>query len=198
MSDSESNVLRLADVVADPFDPASLRLDQSFASTSVKKLITTVPVGKPNKQDFVRVHPAPEYRLDLALIELKDDRETYVVVGAEMQKTLMGEWFPATLYLTINRQGVVRLWPVKLSAPDGKRMAWHDSQAEAAEQAMTKWLRVVPNMSLGAYEMVVAATTIPEPEWPELSMRELLKIAFRDRLIDRLDHPVVKRLRGLA
>jgi hypothetical protein len=197
MNDLKSNVRALAEVAPDPFDPASLRLDQSFASTSVKKLITTIPVGKPSKQDFVRVHPDPEYRLDTALIELKDDREVYVVVP-ELQKTLAGEWFSATLYLTINRQGVVRLWPVKLPAPDGKRMAWHESAAEAAELAMTRWLRVVPNMNLNAYEMMVAEITIPEPEWPNLGMREILKIACRDRRIDRLDHPVIKRLRGIS
>jgi hypothetical protein len=49
---------------ANPFDPAALRLDQSFAEmVGVKKLLTTVPVRKPNRQDFVRVHPDPAYRL---------------------------------------------------------------------------------------------------------------------------------------
>jgi hypothetical protein len=47
----------------------------------------------------------------------------YVVSGPEVLKTLDNEWFPATLYLTINRQGVVRLWPVKLPTADGKRNA---------------------------------------------------------------------------
>jgi len=61
-----------------PFDNLSaLRLDQSYADTvGVKKLLTTVlrlravvqrrgghPVRKPNRQDFVRVHPDPTYRL---------------------------------------------------------------------------------------------------------------------------------------
>jgi hypothetical protein len=48
----------------DPFDPACLRLDQCFADgAGVTRLITTVPVRKPNRQDFVRVHPDPTYRL---------------------------------------------------------------------------------------------------------------------------------------
>jgi hypothetical protein len=51
-------------------------------------------------------------------------------------------------------------------------------------------------MSLGAYEIVEAATTA-EPEWPAVSFRELLRIGFRDRLVDRLDHAVIKRLRGM-
>jgi hypothetical protein len=34
----------------DPFDPAALRLDQSFTDTvGVKKLLTTIPVRKPGK-----------------------------------------------------------------------------------------------------------------------------------------------------
>ena len=63
-----------------PFNPTSLRLDQSFADTvGVKKLLTTVPVRKPNRQDFVRVHPDPKYRLTpAAIIEVKEDREIYL------------------------------------------------------------------------------------------------------------------------
>ena len=67
----------------DPFDPENLRLDQSFVETSgVKKLLTTVPVRKPNNQDFVRVHSDEAYRLPAAIIELKDDREVYLGVAA--------------------------------------------------------------------------------------------------------------------
>jgi len=200
MIDTDSKIVTLAGAspVLDPFDPAALRLDQSFTSANVKKLITTVPVGKPNKQDFVRVHPDPAFHLTTALIELKDDREVYVVTGPDLLNTLLGEWFSATLYLTINRQGVVRLWPVKLPASDGRRLAWHDSAAEAPDRAMKKWVRVVPNMSLGAYDITEAAIPIPDPEWPTLSMKELLKIAFRDRLIGSISHPVVHRLRGMT
>ena len=60
----------------DPFDPANLRLSQSFTETvGVKKLLTTVPVRKPSPQEFVRVHPSSEYRENFPIIELKDDRE---------------------------------------------------------------------------------------------------------------------------
>ena len=63
---------------------------------------------------------------------------------------------------------------------------------------MKGWVRVKANMSLGAYETTAAESLIPEPEWPQQSFQELLRIAFKDRLVDRLDHPVVKRLRGLT
>ena len=63
---------------------------------------------------------------------------------------------------------------------------------------MHRWVRVTADMSLGAYQIFEASAVIPEPVWPELSYRELLRIGFRDRLVDTLDHPVVARLRGLS
>ena len=43
---------------------------------------------------------------------------------------------------------------------------------------------------------VVDVRSIPDPEWPDLSLGEILKIAFRDYYIDTPDHAVIKRLRG--
>jgi len=103
---------------------------------------------------------------------------------------------PVLLHAAINRQGVTFLWPVKLPGPDGKINEWHRSAQEAAERAMTRWLFVRANMNLGAYEMIEATATIPDPVWPTATFKELLKIGFRESLIDSLDHPVLKRLRG--
>jgi hypothetical protein len=91
----------------------------------------------------------------------------------------------------------VFLWPVRLPGPDGKLNEWWRSAAEAAELAMTRWVRVKANMDLGAYEIFSATGTLQDPTWPELSFNELLRIAFRDRVVDNIGHPVVKRLRGL-
>jgi hypothetical protein len=182
-----------------PFDPAALRLDQSFAANlGVKKLLTTVPVRKPNRQDFVRVHSDSEYRLSpAAIIELKEDREVYLVTPS-IASELPGEFGVASLYTTINRQGVLHLWPVKLPGPDGKHNEWHRSAAEAAERAMHRWVRVTANMSLGAYDLFEAIGELPEPEWSEISFQEILQVAFRDRVVNTLDHPLIQRLRGAA
>jgi hypothetical protein len=184
----------------DPFSNLDdLRLDQNYADTvGVKKLLRTVPVRKPGSQDFVRTHPDADYRLSpAALIELRDDREVYLV-SASMVGELTGEFFVAALYLTTNRQGVLSIWPVRLPGPDGKHLEWHRSAAEAAELAQSKWVKIRANMSLGAYEIYEAPNeNIPAPVWPELPFDEILRIAFRNHFIDSSDHPVVKRLRGV-
>jgi hypothetical protein len=184
--------------VPDPYNLNNLRLPQSFTETAgVKKLLKTVPVHKPNAQDFVRVHPSPEYRENFPVIELKDEREEYIVT-ADLVPELVGEFVSKTLFTAINRQGVVFLWPVRLPDPEGKQMEWWRSMREAAELAMKQWVRTKANISLGAYEIFVAEGTISEPVWPEATYQDLIKLAFRDRLISSLDHPVIKRLRGLA
>jgi hypothetical protein len=181
----------------DPFsDLSKLRLSQDFVETAgVKKLLMTVPVRRPNPQDFSRVHPDPTYRMEFAVIELKDDREMYLLTPA-IAAVLPGECVPVTIHTAINRQGVVYLWPVRLPTSDGKVNEWYRSLAAGAERAMTRWVRVKANMSLGAYEITEAASTIPDPTWPECSFQELLRISFRDRLVNSLDHPVIKRLLG--
>jgi hypothetical protein len=182
----------------DPFDLASLRLNPSFVETAgVKKLLTTVPARRPSPQDFVRVHPSPDYRENFAMIDLKDDREDYLV-RPEILPDLAGEVVYKTIFTAINRQGVVFLWPIRLPAPDDRKNDWPRSAREAAEMAMRQWIRLKANMSLGAYEITMAESVMAEPVWPELSYQQLLSIAYRDRMITTLDHAVVKRLRGQA
>ena len=181
---------------ADPFDPANLRLKQDFgAEVGVKKLLTRVPVRKPNGQDFIRVHPGEDYRVDAGLIELKDEREIYLVIP-ELHVELSGEIRPARLFTTLNRQGILTLWPCWLPSSDGRTNAWHQTALEAAEMAMEQWTRIRANMNLGGYETFVAHADLPEPEFPTDTFSKLLEIAFRDRRIDDVDHPILKRLRG--
>jgi hypothetical protein len=182
----------------DPFDLANLRLDQSFAETAgVKKLLHTVPVGRPNPQDFVRIHPGEEYRDTFALVELKEDREYYILTR-EIAAQLPGEFFTATLFTCVNRQGVVRIVPVRLPGPDGKVNPWHRSLMDAVQVAMHRWVRIKADMALGAYDAFAAEAAIPEPVLPEATFQELLRVAFRDGVVDRINHPLIKRLRGLG
>lgn len=185
---------------ADPFDPASLRLSQDFAaSVGVKRALLTVPVRKPAKEWFVQVHPEESYRVQTAVLELKEDRETYLVAPALWPELATEPTFgPRALFTAQNRQGVLFVWPVRLPGPDGKIDDWNRSALEAATMAVGRWVRVAANMALGAYNVDEALGEIPPPKWPETSFRDLLAVAFKGRLIDSLDHPVLRKLRGEA
>jgi hypothetical protein len=183
----------------DPFDPAALRLSQDFtANLGVKKALITVPVDKPGKAWFSRVHPDPAYHLETYLIELKEERGESYLVSRDLWPELAGEstLVPRVLYTAVNRQGVLFLWKVGLPGPDGKENPWHKSLHEAARMAKEGWVRVTANMGLGGYDVFQATGDLPEPQWPELPFQQILRVAFKDRYIDALDHPVLRRLRG--
>jgi hypothetical protein len=182
-----------------PFDPAAYRLGQSFAeNVGVKKHITSVPVRKPHRHSFVRTRLDTEYRLSpAAIIEDSESREAYIV-APDIAVELSNEFNLVELFTAIDRQGGLSIWPVKLPGIDGRQNAWHTSMMAAAEMATKKWVRVVANMSVGAYDVFEATGNLPEPEWPELTFPRILEIAFRGRVIDSFDHPLLKRLRGEA
>jgi hypothetical protein len=189
---------RSQDAALDPFDPARLALPQDFmAAVGVKKALLTIPVRKPAKEWFVRVHPDVDYRVQTAVLELKEDRETYLV-APELQADLATEptFSLRALFTAMTRQNVLFIWPVRLPDANGRIDEWSRSSLEGAQMAQSRWVRIASNMSLGAYEVSYATAEIPEPQWPDFSFRELLRIAFKDRLIDSLAHPVLKKLRG--
>ena len=101
------------------------------------------------------------------------------------------------MVLAIDRQGDPFLWPIVL--PDeNRRLNWHLSALEAAQNAELEWTRIQSNMNIKAYDIFTAEGNLKEPEWPELSLDELLKIAFKNKIINRLDHQVLLQLRGAS
>jgi hypothetical protein len=181
--------------VSDPFDPAALRL-AGMADVEVEKVLTSVPVRRPKRTEFIRVHPV--HVLDTLLLEREGEMEREIyLVSSGVQALVLPELRRTRLYVAINRRGTVILWPIKLPGDGndrGRRVA--DTALQAAEQAKTLWTKVFWNRDLGGYEFARAKGDLGEPQWPDKGFRDLLEIAFRYNLIDREDHPVIKELAG--
>jgi hypothetical protein len=178
------------------FDLSRFRLTQNFVEKAgVKKKLTTIPIRKPNRQEYVRVRLGSEWRLETAVIELKEENETYLV-APELWSELPGEIVPKVLFMAITRQNVPLLWPIKMPGEDGRMDNWNRSALDAAELATRKWIRLTANRSLGAYDIFESTGDLPEPEWPDDTLQEIVKIAFRGLIIETMDHPVIRRLRG--
>jgi hypothetical protein len=132
-----------------------------------KRPVTSVPVRKPARHEFVRVYGDPNYRLSpVGLAKLKEDGESYLFLEPDLSPEIAATRY--TMYLAINRQGVPFVWPVRLPIPEGKHNHWYRRAAEAAELAMTRWVRLQPNPSLGTYEIFILGES-PEPHWPDFS-----------------------------
>jgi hypothetical protein len=194
--DNQILQLRPADQADEDALLSSLRLSQDFASVvGVEKVLLTVPVRKPNKDEFFRVHP--DHKFDCLLIELKTEGELYFVVPGVAQ--VLAEFVaPARLFLCVNRQQTVFVWPAKLPRDDRRTNTWHQSALEAAELAKKSWIRIAADRSLGAYQPFRAQADLGDAAWPDKPFLEVLKIALKGRVVDHDEHPLVKQLLGAA
>ena len=174
---------------------SSLRIDQSheMEALGVKKLLTTVPIRKPAKTDWYRVHP--DYFLDCYLLELKSEREMYFVTPAVA--AVVSEFVTRVrLRMVVNKQGVVSVWPLRLPDSSGRRDHWQSSAQESAAHAVGAWTQTAADMDLGAYVTKVAVADFGDPRWPDETWPTVLKIALQGRQIVSDDHPVIRGLLG--
>jgi hypothetical protein len=179
-----------------PLSLQQLALPQNFgALAGIKKAIVSVPIRKPSNQAYVRVRPGDAWRFQCAMLQLKEDGECYLVLP-HLYLELANEVRPKIVYTGINRDGSVFMWPINAPGEDGRLDAWSESAHVAAQMAETSWIRLVANRTVGAYDVMEASQLAETPQWPDKSFEELVQIAFKGRVIEHLDHPIVKRLRG--
>lgn len=181
---------------SNPFDPKKLRIGQRFGEgQDVRRVLVSVLVRKPHRQEFFRTHPDPEMTLQTAILEFKQDRQSFIVTP-ELAPHLPGEAVAKLLIPTLTNHGSLCLWPIRLPDEQGRLDEWNTVAIEAAERAKTKWVRLMANMGAGTYDVLEARGQFPDPVWPDVALEKLLELAFKDRVIEDLDHPVLQRLRG--
>lgn len=180
----------------DPFDPAALRLSQAFLDeVATEALLTALEVRKPKNAEFFRVNPDPAYRLEFGIINVEEDRSTYLVTP-NMHAELVRDLSPVLLVTAVNKSGTPFLWPLKLTKPGTRSNTWNESARAAALAAETAWVRMDSNTPRGRYDAERAKGNLGQPEFPTEPFGELLRVAFADRVISSADHPVVRQRRG--
>ncbi|WP_171238616.1 hypothetical protein [Ruegeria sp. HKCCA5763] len=143
----------------DPFDLDNISVSGTSAEDlGIEKPILHIPVDKPGRQDFFRVHPDPEFRMDARIIKLDAERESYLVTRS-IWPAIPGETKLVKLVPCLTRAGTLYMWPLPM--PDelmGRRdTAWGTTARKAAEMAETKWVRMQANMPAGHYDVVSSA-----------------------------------------
>ena len=184
---------------ADPFNLEALRAAPDLETVSVEKILTTVPVRRPGKNDFFRVHPGDNFVIDNYVLEhdTDQDRTTYWVTP-NLRDALGDHLRKVRLFTCIDKRANVFLWPAKLPTVDGSRAAqsWYASALQAAEEAKKVWVKIMGNRAIGAYEIIRARGDLGDPQWSDHSFEDLIKLAFRENLIDSMEHPVIRDLYG--
>jgi hypothetical protein len=152
--------------------------------------MASLPVDKPSKTQFFRIHPNLYADVNVLKVEGINGTERYAVVPS-MVKSLDGVSL-CTLFFGVHRDGSYFLWPVNATSPDG----YSRSARQIAVAAMKQWCRLVSNRAASVYINRVAPNCTDIPVWPEdKTFTDLLVLAFGDgHIIDSPDHPIVKEM----
>ena len=181
----------------DPLDISNARANPPTVEVA-EKVISTIPVRRPNRNEFIRVNPDPEYILDCAVVAFDHptDGKQYYYLHERLRHLLPDDARPVRLFVAINRHAGLVLWPCTLPSGDGPGRAWHTSALAAADEAMRSWIKIVGKKELGYYVHYKATADLGVPSWPDMSLQELVRIAFKDRVITGPDHEVVRTING--
>ena len=150
----------------------------------------------PNEQEFFRTSPQKNHHLVVGSIADKQDMgRVYIVSGVLLEEVKLK--FPKAvraveLVLTQILAGASLVWPVPLAEDRGGK--WNSTQRAACEQGKTRWT----NKTSGRGEYDILTVNNPkEVDWDSFPpFRDILRQAASERLIDSLEHPLLKKLRG--
>lgn len=185
----------------DPFaDLGTLRIPQDFGEVTEKSDQSEIRIMKPAKDCFIQSHPDPEYSLYTAVIDLGSIDGIYLV-GPHIRNQFEEEptYHLRLLVTAVRRDGGAFIWPLRVPTEDENKDPWATSAMQAYRTSQGEWVRVYADTRASCYKVLVAAGELPAPDWSVLpAFPDLLRAAFRDRVIDSLDHPVPRRLRGEA
>ncbi len=171
----------------------NVRLDQDFeASLGIETVTTCIPIGRPDPQDWFRVHPTWTFRA--AILKLADTGELYVVTK-NVAALISDVARPKLVYATVTTLGVFRFWPVRYEG-EGRLDPYSQSAHDAAKLATTHWVRLVNDPALRAYKTKRYLDPLQEPAWPAEPLDLLMGKALRGRLLDSPEHPIVRKLLG--
>jgi hypothetical protein len=155
----------------------------------------SVAVRKPRKFDYVRVNSAPDHFSVLPVIETSGGDFFLVAPSLRGAPEVARETRRKAFVTAVTPAGELFLWPLVLVG-EGRPMQCHVDQWEAANRARETWLRIAWDSALSRYGVWQAAEDLGPPDFSGLSGDAVLALAFKSKIIDRVDHPVLRQLGG--
>ncbi len=169
------------------------------AAQMIKRTLR-IKARKPNPRRFIRVHPDMKAAVAI-FIDPNDEDEfeaaPYVVLGGVAEE-LGSDAEANTAFVYAYATGTLGLWLCR--HPRKGNDVWATTRLAVAEKAQTNWLRCHGSEDGDGYGYTEPVDKFPGPDWDRWlrgrSVFQLLGLAFRDRVIDTLDHPVVRAFEG--
>ena len=180
---------------AEDIDLANYRAGQSLDLTKIVALPANqrIEVRRPKPKEWFRAYSGET--LERLWVHEGDGINDFHLVRNDIAANMPDEFVEVYLGLCINSSGKMFLWPIKCGGQSGQEFT--ESALQHLSQARTTWLRRKWVPRIKAHQSDVNSLDGIEPEWPaDLSVRKIISRAFSGRVIESMDHPRLKFVRG--
>ena len=158
-----------------------------------KEALVTLAIRKPNRAEFVRIDPNPAMSIVTA-IYIDVLKEVYFVTP-EARSIFPDGVKPIQLFTAVNQRGLPFLWPVAIEeGVGGRRNNWRSCCGRVGQNDLDK---TCGRHDRRCYRVYEALGKLPDPVFPERPLADLLRIAFRGRVVDNENHLIARQALGL-
>ena len=184
-----------------------LKLSSLRSRSDVLKGVWTDPsrvpiLSVPEVNTFVRTRAGDDYTEVVDLLVAKNasnssDRNPLYVVTDAVRPQLERFLKPCRIAVGITYHDKVQfLWARPINTGSN---SWTDSVMRAMDAAQTDWISMESDRPHDEYKIHHGPHSKEwgDPKWPDQTLEDVVGLAFRDRIVDSLDHAVAKRLLGL-
>ena len=166
-----------------------------------KRVVEPLVLRRPGQHEFVRVVGGDDFNISpVALFEFRtgyEEVDTYLLTHEiSAHESFNNDFIPVKIVLAVNSDGHFFLWPLKLLDKKGKPNDWYASAIDVAELAKIRWIKMTSNMDKKRYEAVTAEDDFDLPDLPVQNFNCILQASLSGMVIDSLNHPIAKKIRG--
>ena len=186
----------------DPFSEEGFARDQTRQRGAAIRRDTSFTIRRPRPNSFFRVHPEYTYTTHIYIDKGEDglEKDSYLLtprfVEDELPDDFMGPIRRFCHYLTKERHAdKAFIWRIGIPDVGGRDNEYNRTAREIANMAMIRWLRI--QLGVGSWDYYEPRFEIlDEPVWPDLPWREIMSLGYKGRVIDSMNHPVMRAMAG--
>jgi hypothetical protein len=172
----------------------ALRCPQGLTDYLGEAQVIGFPVRTLKEGMHLRVNPDTAYRLEGVYLATPPTMKGALhFVFPQFRDAIMPLCKRGTLHVAVDGHGVYFLLLVKMALPGKEVNEWYRTARIVAEAAAENWIKVTKSAADDGWSYIPVEHKMFEPKWPDKSLEEILHVAFPDRVVDRIDHDLIKQ-----
>ena len=156
------------------------------------RVLRPVSCRRPRCGEWFRVRPGDDWISETAIFR-DAKRRTRYLVSQFIWDDLRDRISRTTIRVCQSWSGETFLWAIPHITQMGMHGRWAESADDIAGMAEDKWCMLAPVVSAERFAVWEAEEPGVLPAWSARPLWQLIVFAFRDRVIESVDHPALRR-----